>query len=37
MYPNRADFAPRLGLAQSFGSLGWYGMWRMECSISQWT
>lgn len=41
MYPNRSDFAPRLGLAQSFGPLGlvWhvaYGVFFTPVDMNTW-
>lgn len=41
MYPNRTDFAPRFGLAQSFGSLGlvWhaaYGIFFTPVDMNTW-
>ena len=41
MYPNRADFAPRLGVAQSFGRLGlvWhaaYGVFFTPVDMNTW-
>jgi hypothetical protein len=41
MYPNRTDFAPRVGLAQSFGSLGlvWhvaYGVFFTPVDMNTW-
>ena len=41
MYPNKADFAPRFGLAQSFGSIGlvWhaaYGIFFTPVDMNTW-